>query len=189
MEHLYDFGCCNFFVFFYRVNKAVVHVHDADSPVCSWGCRWVGWWRCCSWPAATAPRWPRGWWCWGVRTLPSWPRRRKASSTTCSRLLWSEPWTVCGTLSSGLPSSWSCPPADAHVTLHLKFESSTGRVSKKCISRHLKPRTCCFLRIHRKGSLLMRPATLWQQVEQLNKEFIFEHKRYRRFVRKNDKNL
>lgn len=114
--------------FFYHVNKTVVLVHDADSPACSLRCRWVGWWRCCSWPAATAPRWPQGWWCWGVRMLPSWPRRRKASSTAGSRPPWSGPWTVCGTLSSGRPSSWSCPPANANVTLHLYSESTSGRV-------------------------------------------------------------
>lgn len=43
---------------------------------------------------------------------PSWPLPRTASSTPCSRPLWSQPWTVCGTPAYVLPSSWSYPPVD-----------------------------------------------------------------------------
>lgn len=104
---------------FYLVNKAVLHVvlrliwkRHSHQPACSWVYRWAGWWRCCSWPDARAPRWRRGWWCWAARTSPSWRRRRTASSTTGSKLPWSEPWTGCGTLASERLSFGSFPPVE-----------------------------------------------------------------------------
>lgn len=110
--------------------------------------------------------------------LPSWPQHHMASSTTGSRLLWSEPWKVCGTLSFGLQSSGSCLPVDEsqrglmkqnktikdHFVFLLKlwlisnFPVSTAKLHslKDC-----KLGKCCLQGLHCKLSLLVHSVMLW----------------------------